>query len=55
MLIDVNATTININTLDQWCGVTTNDGSSPANTFFNFRGDCYDNEKLLYNLSLIHI
>jgi hypothetical protein len=49
MLINVSQSIININTLDQWAGVTKDDCKSPTQTYFNFSSDCYNNEKLLYD------
>lgn len=49
MLINVTQSIININTLDQWAGVTNNDCTTPKETFFSFNSSCYNNEKLLYN------
>jgi hypothetical protein len=49
MLINVSETIININTLDQWAGVTKDDCTAPRQTFFSYGSNCYDNEKLLYN------
>ena len=49
MDIQVQPTTLLINTLDQWCGVTGGSCSPMPNQYFNFAGSCYDNEKLLYN------
>lgn len=49
MEIQVIPSVILIDTLDQWAGVTSDKGCSKMpNQFFNFRGSCYDNDKILY-------
>ncbi len=49
MQINTQTSILTINTLEQWCGVTSSSGcSSTPNQYFNFRGGCYDNEKYLY-------
>tara|TARA_R110001606_G_scaffold88448_6_gene199281 strand:- start:8019 stop:8795 length:777 start_codon:yes stop_codon:yes gene_type:complete len=50
MIINVNSSIINIDTLDQWAGTTSsNNCTLPSETFFSYSGSCYNNEKLLYN------
>jgi hypothetical protein len=47
--INTSSTLININTLEQWCGVTGAACDPMPNQYFNYNGSCYNNEKKLYD------